>query len=146
MKDETRAAWSAAIAGMAEPPLTDDELEALRNILFEMGEGISREAQIELMQTALWLWARSERPRDPGKGALKAAGEIPPAAAAGYLRGVVEGEPDLPERVRVMLGVVEDALERAGAMIDEVYATWADSEDVERRAEVVRALVRTWRG
>jgi predicted phage gp36 major capsid-like protein len=61
---------------------------------------------------------------------------------ARYLRGIVAREPDLPERARVMLGVVEDALERAGAMVDEVYDTWAETQDAETRAEIVRALVR----
>jgi len=126
--DDINASWIATVTGMDEPPLTDDEFEALRTVLFDTGEGIPREAQLELMQTAIWQWKHSYRPRDPGQGALKSAGEIPPAAAAGFLRGAAE-DPEIPERVRVMLGVVEDALERAGAMVAAVYATWAETED-----------------
>ena len=48
------AAWRAAVAGMAEPPLSDDELDALRRILLDQGGSVSREASIELLLAALW--------------------------------------------------------------------------------------------
>ena len=39
---------------MTEPPLSDDELDALRRILLDQGGTVSREAAIELLLEALW--------------------------------------------------------------------------------------------
>ena len=54
MRDRDPATWRSAVAGMAEPPLSDDELDALRRILLDQGESVSREAAIELLLEALW--------------------------------------------------------------------------------------------
>lgn len=48
------SAWRAAIAGMDEAPLNDMELDALRFVLLDLGEDVPREAQVELLLTALW--------------------------------------------------------------------------------------------
>ena len=66
----TRPTWRAAVAGMTEPPLSDDELDALRRILLDQGGSVSREASIELLLEALW-W------RGLGGCATKRAGKGP---------------------------------------------------------------------
>jgi hypothetical protein len=59
--DDINTAWIATVSGMNEPPLTDDEFDALRTVLFDTGEGIPREAQLELMDTVLWSRVRPLR-------------------------------------------------------------------------------------
>ena len=63
--DATRPAWRAAVAGMTEPPLSDDELDALRRILLDQGGSVSREAAIELLLEALWWRGRGRRRGEP---------------------------------------------------------------------------------
>ena len=61
-------ATRAAVAGMTEPPLSDDEIDALRRILLDQGGSVSREAQIELLLEALWWRGRGlagQRRRGP---------------------------------------------------------------------------------
>lgn len=57
--------WKAVTAGTTEPALTGAELEALRHTLLDTGEGIPRETQKKLLETAIW-WqmAKSEEGSD----------------------------------------------------------------------------------
>ena len=56
---ELRDPFRAAIAGMQQAPLSDRELAALQMVLLEQGAEVTREAQIELLLTAIWYRSRS---------------------------------------------------------------------------------------
>jgi mutator protein MutT len=64
MNDDRYVVPSVDIEGITEPPLTADELDALRRILLDMGREVRREEQIELLLEALW-WRRIAAGRMP---------------------------------------------------------------------------------
>lgn len=66
--------WSALGSGWTEPPLSDAELDALAYVVVELGEPLSLEQQVEIVELLAYyrrLWADEGPGRTAGGSAMR---------------------------------------------------------------------------